>query len=301
MPKFSQIEIPLEQNNSRRLIPWIIALMVYLGTLALTGAVLLHRLIESGQRDFKNGFIVELQARDDHPGQTSLQDIEKKGKLLHTLRSLPGVTRAEVFASGSSSFSSSSAVDVQKPLSQKSARSHPVVIDVTLSDDARVDISTLELELRSLFSSVSLKDHQAWRKTLLEMGHSLLGISLIVACAIGFASVVTIAFVTHSGLIIHEKVIQILRLIGAEDRFIARQFQAHSLKMALKGGLAGAFLSGVTYFVMKHRLQGLNLDFFPARQDETELWFVIFFTPLFMMAIVMFSARMTVLFSMQEE
>ncbi|MBL9029469.1 MAG: hypothetical protein JNK42_03235 [Caedimonas sp.] len=297
MPKFSQIEIPLEQNNSRRLIPWIIALMVYLGTLALTGAVLLHRLIESGQRDFKNGFIVELQAKDDHLGQTSLQDIEKQGKLLHTLRSLPGVARAEVFASDPSS----SAVDVQKPLSQKNARSHPVVIDVTLSDDARVDISTLELELRSLFSGVSLKDHQAWRKTLLEMGHSLLGISLIVACAIGFASVVTIAFVTHSGLIIHEKVIQILRLIGAEDRFIARQFQAHSLKMALKGGVAGAFLSGVTYFVMKHRLQRLNLDFFPARQDETELWFVIFFTPLFMMAIVMFSARMTVLFSMQEE
>ena len=71
--------------------------------------------------------------------------------------------------------------------------------------------------------------------------------------------------------------------------------------MALKGGVAGAFLSVVTYLVMKHRLQGLNLDFFSARQDETELWFVIFFTPLFMMAIVMFSARMTVLFSMQEE
>ena len=128
-----------------------------------------------------------------------------------------------------------------------------------------------------------------------------MGISLIIAGSIGFVSVITIAFITHSGLIIHEKVIEILRLIGAEDRFIAKQFQTYSLKMAMKGGIIGAFLSIITYLTMKYKLQTLILDFFHPHQYETELWFVILFTPLFMMAIVMLSARMTVIFSMREE
>lgn len=297
MAKFSRMEIPLEQSKSHRLIPWIIALMVYLGTMALTGAVLLHRIIESWQKDFKSGFTVELQVTGDHPGQSFLEGFQKQDKLLTILRALPGVLKAETLASRGSL----PVVDPRESLFGNDAKAHRILIDVTLSQDARMDISTLELELRSLFSDISIKNHQIWRETVLNIGHSLLGISLTIAGSIGFVSVITIAFITHSGLVIHEKVIEILRLIGAENRFIAKQFQIYSLKMALKGGMIGTFLSIITYLIMKYKLQTLILDFFHTGQYETELWFIIFFTPLFMMAIVMFSARMTVIFSMQEE
>ena len=88
MAKFSRTEIPLGQGKSHRLIPWIIALMVYLGTMALTGAVLLHRMMESWQKDFKSGFTVELQMTSDHPGQSSLEGRQKQDKLLTILRAL---------------------------------------------------------------------------------------------------------------------------------------------------------------------------------------------------------------------
>lgn len=293
MAKFSRTEIPLGQGKSHCLIPWIIALMVYLGTMALTGAVLLHRMMESWQKDFKSGFTVELQMTNGHPGQSSLEGRQKQDKLLAILRSLPGVLKAEVLPSNKTS----TALD---PFGND-IKNHRILIDVALSQDAKIDISTLEIDLRSLFSDISIKNHQVWRKTILNIGHSLVGISLIIAGSIGFVSVITIAFITHSGLIIHEKVIEILRLIGAEDRFIAKQFQTYSLKMAMKGGIIGAFLSIVTYLTMKYKLQTLILDFFHPHQYETELWFVILFTPLFMMAIVMLSARMTVIFSMREE
>ena len=293
MAKFSRTEIPLGQGKSHCLIPWIIALMVYLGTMALTGAVLLHRMIESWQKDFKSGFTVELQMTSDHPGQSSLEGRQKQDKLLAILRALPGVLKAEALPSNKPSAT-------LDPFGND-IKNHRILIDVALSQDAKIDISTLEVDLRSLFSDISIKNHQVWRETILNIGHSLVGISLIIAGSIGFVSVITIAFITHSGLIIHEKVIEILRLIGAEDRFIAKQFQTYSLKMAMKGGIIGAFLSIVTYFTMKYKLQTLILDFFHPHQYETELWFVILFTPLFMMAIVMLSARMTVIFSMREE
>src|SRR5262249_1790127 len=56
----------------------------------------------------------------------------------------------------------------------------------------------------------------------------------------------TVIFVTRTGLAVHQPVIEILHLVGAQDRYIARQFQSQSFRVSLIGGVIGTLLAIVT-------------------------------------------------------
>jgi len=47
-------------------------------------------------------------------------------------------------------------------------------------------------------------------------------------------------------LAVHQPVIEILHLVGAQDRYIARQFQVQSFRVSLIGGIIGTLLAVLT-------------------------------------------------------
>ena len=291
MAKFVSGEIPLGQGKPQSLISWIIALMIYLGTLSLTGAVLSYRLVESKQGEVKNTFVAVLQAADGMPAAETSSS-ERTGfpaDLAKALRSLPGVINITSLSSQG------------KSVAQEDQAASSQGFEVTLSPQTKANLAAFEEELRPVFPTVSLRHSQPAQETLLTLSRSFLGLSLLVVSCIGFISVMTIAFITYSGLAIHENVIRILRLMGADHRFIAKQFQTYSLKLATRGGVIGALLSALTYLGMSLKFKSAGIDFFQMSSYEREIGAVIVLTPLFMMAIVMASARMTVLFSMEED
>lgn len=192
--QFLKPDIPLEHVKSSKLIPWMMALMVYLATMSLTGAVLIHRFMANWQKTFN---------------LTTIADY-------------------------------------------------------------------------------------------LKISYSFLGFTIIVTSVIAFTTVMTIIFITRTGLTIHERTIDILRLMGAERRFISKQFQTFFFKMALKGGAIGLIFSGMTYGFILY--QNLLKDFMMSDFSKTQhdLWFVVLITPLLMMIIVLLSARMTVFMALED-
>jgi cell division transport system permease protein len=81
---------------------------------------------------------------------------------------------------------------------------------------------------------------------LLEVVRSVQLLAGLVLALVGAAAVVTVVFVTRTGLAIHRNVIELLHLIGAYDTYIARQFQRHALRLGLAGGALGLLLALVT-------------------------------------------------------
>jgi cell division transport system permease protein len=55
----------------------------------------------------------------------------------------------------------------------------------------------------------------------------------------GLAAVGTVVFATRTGLMVHLRIIEVLHLMGATDRYIARQFAIQALRLGLRGGLIG--------------------------------------------------------------
>src|SRR5690606_13333502 len=57
-------------------------------------------------------------------------------------------------------------------------------------------------------------------------------------------------FATRGAMASNRDVVSVLHFVGAEDGFIAREFQRHFLLLGLKGGLAGALAATVLFAIL---------------------------------------------------
>src|SRR3546814_8077793 len=63
--------------------------------------------------------------------------------------------------------------------------------------------------------------------------------ALVVVLLVVLAASIMVAFVPRMGLAAHQRSIELLHMIGAQDSYVARQFQNHALRLGLRGGLIG--------------------------------------------------------------
>ena len=64
------------------------------------------------------------------------------------------------------------------------------------------------------------------------------------------ATIITVVFATRTGLRIHRRDIGLLHLIGAHDRYIARQFERQALWLSLQGAVVGIVFAIGTVFLL---------------------------------------------------
>ena len=109
------------------------------------------------------------------------------------------------------------------------------------------------------------------------------------------AAAVTVVFVTRSGLAVHGTIIELLHLIGAEDRFIARQFEFHALKLGFLGSLPGLALAAASLAFLGAMAGRIDAPLLPRLTLAPAQWAVLAILPLVVGAIAMVTARVTVM------
>ncbi|MBC7157510.1 MAG: cell division protein FtsX [Rhodobacteraceae bacterium] len=117
----------------------------------------------------------------------------------------------------------------------------PRLIAVTTAPEG-FDAAGLQLRLSAETPGAVLDDHGRWRAPLATAAARLRAI----AATAGALTLVTLAAVVvlaaQSALAAHAQVIEVLRLVGARDAFIARAFVRRFTLRALGGALAGTAL-----------------------------------------------------------
>jgi cell division transport system permease protein len=91
--------------------------------------------------------------------------------------------------------------------------------------------------------------HEEWLNDLLRFTGALNLAAIILALVIGVTMVTAVGGAVRSRLAIHRAEVELLHLMGASDRYITRQFQRHSLILALRGGFIGAVF-GALFLVL---------------------------------------------------
>jgi cell division transport system permease protein len=81
------------------------------------------------------------------------------------------------------------------------------------------------------------------------MANALVAIGLVVLALVLTAMALAVAFATRGAMAGNREIIDVLHLVGAEDRFIAGQFQRHFLKLGLRGGAIGGALAIVAFLI----------------------------------------------------
>jgi cell division transport system permease protein len=242
-----RLDLPLGRDASGRFLPWIIALMVYLAGLGGIGLLFLGSALGQWDRSLAGSLTVQV------PADTSAARLEV---VIALLRQTHGVVEAHLLDGAATAklvepwLGPSVAVE-RLPL--------PRLVDLRIDPNATVDLAGLRQKLASVAPEAQLDDHRLALVRLRGFAVELQRIIVAGMCVVAGLLVLTVVFTARTGLAIHQPVIEVLHLLGAPDRYIARQFQRHALWLGLRGGLIGAIAAALTIIILGRAGSGLDL------------------------------------------
>jgi cell division transport system permease protein len=126
----------------------------------------------------------------------------------------------------------------------------PRLIAVELDVNDPPDITTLRAALQRKFPSASLDDHRAWQQQIRRVTGSLALAGIAVMVLMAGATIGIIVSAARSAIASNKDIVEVLNFVGAEEKFIARQFELHFLKVGIKAGIVGAVGAGVVFFTL---------------------------------------------------
>ena len=114
----------------------------------------------------------------------------------------------------------------------------PQLIEV-IEGEPGYDAAGLRLRLTAEVPGAVLDDHTRWRRPLVDAANSLRRLGLFSILLIGGATAAMITLAANAALAANAQVIEVLRLVGAQDRYIAHAFIRRFTLRALIGSAIG--------------------------------------------------------------
>lgn len=125
----------------------------------------------------------------------------------------------------------------------------PRLIEV-LEEDGGFDATGLRLRLEAEAPSAVLDDHSRWRDPLVEAANRLRNLGWLSACLIAVAIAVMVTLAAQAALAANASVIEVLRLVGATDRYIARAFIRRFTWRSFIGAALGTIAGTLAVFLL---------------------------------------------------
>jgi cell division transport system permease protein len=126
----------------------------------------------------------------------------------------------------------------------------PRLVVVRLTEPDAADLPALEQRLQAEVQGVTLDDHRMWAGRLQAMANATVIAGLSILVLVFIATVLSVVFATRGAMASNNVVVSVLHICGAEDGFIAREFQRHFLLLGLRGGLFGAAVAALLFAVL---------------------------------------------------
>lgn len=289
----SRSDLPLSRDPSVRLVPWIIGLMTYLACLMLAGSLLMSELLKEWSGGLNGSMTVQVMPK---AGESGEKMDERIGRLVRALEGAEGVTGVRAipldeinalldpWLGGNAALSS-------LPL--------PRLIDLRIDATAPPSIEALRDTLSKTDPGAVLDDHGVWQEQLGDLVGALKLVAGFVVMLVALATIGIVIFATRSGMSAHQDVIEVLHLIGAEDGYIARQFQNFALSLGLRGGIIGIVLGAATIWGLDYATLHVDNSMLPDVRLMNWHWVVLASLPAVTALIARATAGRTVMRSLK--
>ncbi|UDL93359.1 ABC transporter permease [Lichenihabitans sp. PAMC28606] len=225
--------VPISSIAGRALVT-VIAIMTFLGSLTAGSAILIAGASRDWSQSVSREMTIQVRPMAGH-------DIDAEvAKAAAIARATPGVADATV-------FDKTEAERLLEPwLGQGLDMAElpiPRLIVIRLRDEGGADLAAFRKALTDAVSGVSLDDHHLWLARLATMANTVVVVAVLIFLLVLAAMGLAVAFATRGAMSGNQEIVGVLHFVGAEDRFIAREFQKHFLRLGLKGGLIGGGLA----------------------------------------------------------
>ncbi len=218
----------------------IMAIMVYLATLALAAQISIAKMAFVWSHDLQGSFTIEIPPS---PSDAPKAQVERTQKIVSALRTLPGV--AEVMP-----LSDEETAQLLKPWINEPAvlRSLPlpVLIDVRMGAQQTIEANVLQDKLAAIAPEAQVNNHAEELAPLqhLIQGFGVLGGLMIVLTS--FTLIITISLICRAAMAVQRETLDLLHLIGTVNTDIACQFQFHTCRLAWPAAVGGFVLALLT-------------------------------------------------------
>jgi len=274
-----------EQNLREGLLPWVIGVMLFLCTLSLTGAIAIGNGLERWSTSLTSNLTVQIAVQD------KAQRMAQTEAALTLLQATPGIKSASVLADADimallSPWLGDMPLGTNLPV--------PTLIEVKLETTTPLNSKALTERLKATAPGAQLDDHQAWMAQILDMA---LVVQLLLGGVVVMVVMSTIAIVIfgcRAGLATHRDSIEIMHLMGAEDKTISTAFDVRYLAHGLKGGLLGVLFAAASLWLLSTMAEKMGQGLISASLPVADnLWWLALL-PIAAASITMLTARFTV-------
>ncbi|MBI1260544.1 MAG: cell division protein [Rhizobiales bacterium] len=269
----------------------VIAAMCFLASLTFGAALSVGRAADSWTSELAGALTVEIKPSPDMDKDSQLDAV------MSVLAKTPGIKTA-------------------RPLDQEDMRALlepwlgqgnvtddlplPTLIAVEIDMQSPPDMAGLAFQIAASAPGALLDTHRQWQAQLLQAARTVAWLAYGVLAIVAATTIAIVTFATRAGLSANREVVEVLHLIGAKDRFIAREVQRHFLHLGLRGGLIGLALSALTFLAAGFSGQSESLFLVPVWGLPAELYPWLLLVPLAASLVAVLTARVTVFRTLEQ-
>lgn len=236
------------------ILPWVIAVMTYLSALSITSGLALYNMSNLWSSELAQNMTIQIS----HPDNDEIA--KQVAGVLEILENTPEVISAHA-------LSDEKITELLEPwLGVGNVTKDipvPAMITAQLYPNRHVDFIALEGRLNEVAPDARLDGHQPWVEKLSKLSSTIQATAGLAVILIMFTTIAIIVFATHARLSAHRENIEIVHLIGAEDKTIAKEFRKKFMIYGLKGGIGGLLGALVTILIFYSLTSDLGVGLTP--------------------------------------
>ncbi len=281
-------EIPFRSDITSLFLPAMVMMMVYLASLALSGTLGINALVERWKQDISGSLTVQLLPAADMSEEKVQSRLET---IMVLLKETPNVAEARILPESETRallepWLGEAALIGDLPL--------PRLVDITVRPDHAVDLQSLSDLLSEHAPEATLDSHRMWLSKLVSLARGIQVLAAVVLSLVLAGIAACVVYVTRTALAVHRDVIEVLHLIGAHDRYIARQFGRRTFMLSMIGGIPGFLLAIPANILVAHLAKKLGGGLISEMTFSPEQWGIVALVPLLTAFVATLSARTTV-------
>ena len=219
----------------------VISIMCFLACLTAGAVYMINQSANAWLSDIASEVTIQVEHREN-------MDIEK------TLKEVTAFVARQPGISTARALSVDTSTGLLEPwLGQSDAlKSLPVprLVAIEIDRAAPPKLDELRSALGKQFKGVSLDDHRQWQQQIRTVTRSFALGGLAILALVAAATMAIIISATRSAMASNREIVEVLHFVGATDRFIAREFEKHFLRLGIRAGLVGAGSAMLVFLVM---------------------------------------------------
>jgi len=244
------LDLPLDQTAVSRFLPWIMAGLLYLAVIALATAAIADGALQLFDERDKMVTVSLPTAGISEDGDRDVANI------LEILDDAKEVATATVVGDDELQ-------DLIEPWLGESRDGDdlplPRLIDVTLDPISDPDLKSLESRLREVVSDATIGIQEVSEDRAERQANFFRVVGVTLGIVLVLASLAIVTVITGLSLAMHDDTVKLLRYMGAQDGYLARQFERYALQSGLLGGLIAFFAAMPTVLGLLYSIQNLEM------------------------------------------